>query len=98
MGAGFSPNMIEVGGKQTATLNAVGNTVRASARVENICSLFVVFCFLAARQLPQASSFRAELLYLLMRCSGVRSSPGLTGHVAVPEHVCLTSGVYLWMR
>lgn len=34
MGAGFSPNMIEVGGKQTATLNAVGNTVRASARVE----------------------------------------------------------------
>jgi hypothetical protein len=97
MGAGFSPNMIEVGGKQTATLNAVGNTVRTSARVENICSLFVVFCFLA-RQLPQASSFRAELLYLLMRCSGVRSSPGLTGHVAVPEHVCLTSGVYLWMR
>lgn len=28
MGAGFSPNMIEVGGRQTATMNAVGNTVR----------------------------------------------------------------------
>lgn len=30
MGAGFSPNMIEVGGKQTATMNGVGNTVRSS--------------------------------------------------------------------
>ena len=27
MGAGFSPNMIEVGGKATATMNAVGNTM-----------------------------------------------------------------------
>ena len=27
MGAGFSPNMIEVGGEQTATMNAVGNTM-----------------------------------------------------------------------
>lgn len=27
MGAGFSPNMIEVGGAQTATLNGVGNTL-----------------------------------------------------------------------
>ena len=30
VGAGFSPNMIEVGGRQTATMNAVGNTVRCS--------------------------------------------------------------------
>ena len=27
MGAGFAPNMIEVGGASTATLNAVGNTL-----------------------------------------------------------------------
>jgi hypothetical protein len=54
MGAGFSPNMIEVGGKQTATLNAVGNTVRASARVEK--HLFALRRLLFSCSTPASSS------------------------------------------